>query len=87
VNEPQTVFVIVQDQYNRAIDGAQVGVTLSFPDDTREFYRLPETNEHGVSQFTFTTPELPVRSVVNILTEISIRGEHGSGRSWFRIWW
>lgn len=87
VNESQTVFVIVQDQYTRAIDGAQVGVTLNFPDGTREFYRLPETNEYGISQFTFITPELPVRSVVNILTEISIRGEHGSGRSWFRIWW
>lgn len=87
VSESQTVFVIVQDQYTRAIEGAQVGVTLGFPDNTREFYRLPETNEFGISQFTFTTPDLPVRSVVNILAEISIRGEHGSGLSWFRIWW
>jgi len=87
VDEPQTVFVIVQDQYARPIEGAQVGVTLSFPDDAREFYRLPETNELGISQFTFTTPELPIKSVVRILTEITFRGEHASARSWFRIWW
>jgi len=87
VKESQTVFVTVHDQYARAIEGAQVGVTLSFTDDRREFYRLPETNEFGISQFTFTTPELPLKSVVNILSEISIRGEHGSARSWFRIWW
>ena len=87
VNEPQTVFVIAQDQYLRAVEGAQVGVTLFLPDGRQEFYRLPETNEYGISQFTFTTADLPVRSVVNIITEINIRGEHGSGRSWFRIWW
>ncbi len=87
VNESQTVFVIAQDQYLRAIEGAQVGVTLHFPDGMQEFYRLPETNEYGISQFTFTTSDLPVRSVVTISTEISIRGEYGSGRSWFRIWW
>jgi hypothetical protein len=87
VNEPQTVFVIAQDQYLRAIEGAQVGVMLHFPDGRQEYYRLPETNEYGISQFTFTTSDLPVRSVVTISTEISIRGEYGSGRSWFRIWW
>ena len=87
INETQTVYVIVQDQYARAVEGAQVGVTLKFPDDTREYYRLPETNEFGVSQFTFTTPEIPVRSVIKIAAEITFRGEHGSGRSWFRIWW
>ena len=87
INEPQTVFVIAQDQYLRAIDGAQVGVTLLFPDGTKEFYRLPETNEYGISQFTFTTADLPARTVVTIYSEISFRGEYGSGRSWFRMWW
>ena len=87
VEESQSVFVVVQDQYARPIEGAQVGVTLSFMPDTREFYRLPETNEHGISQFTFTTPQIPVKSVVKVLADITFRGQHGSGRSWFRIWW
>ncbi len=85
--EQQTVFVVVQDQYLRAVDGVQVGVTLYFPDGSTEFYRLPETNEYGISQFSFTSPSLPVRSTINLTAEIAIRGESASGKSWFRIWW
>ena len=61
--ESQTVYVIAQDQYLRPLDGAQVGVTLSFPDKTSEFYRLNETNEFGISQFTFNVANLPMRSI------------------------
>ncbi len=85
--EQQTVYVIVQDQYLRPIEGAQVGVTLNYPNGTAESYRLPDTNEYGVSQFSFTTVNLPVKSVVPIKAEISIRGESGSGKAWFRMWW
>lgn len=85
--EQQTVYVIAQDQYLRSIEGAQVGVTLNFPNGTAESYRLPDTNEYGVSQFTFTTVNLPVRSVVTLKAEIRIRGESGSGKAWFRMWW
>ncbi len=87
VGEQQTVYVIVQDQYLRPIEYAQVGVTLVFPDGSKEFYRLPETNEYGVSQFSFLAPDFPVRSTVSILAEVSIRGEFTEGRSWFRLWW
>lgn len=86
-DEQQTVYVIAQDQYLRAIEGAQVVVTLSYPNGTAESYRLPDTNEYGVSQYTFSTVTLPVRSVVNVRAEISIRGESGGGKAWFRMWW
>jgi len=85
--EQQTVYVITQDQYLRPIENAQIGVTISFPDGSKEFYRLPESNEFGISQFSFITANLPVRSVVNIEAEISIRGEFAKGKSWFRLWW
>ena len=87
VGESQTIFVIAQDQYLRPLDGAQVGVTLSFPDGTSEFYRLNETNEFGISQFTFNAANLPTRSVVNVSAEITLRGETAVGTSWFRLWW
>jgi len=64
-----------------------VGVTLYLPDGTKEFYRLPESNEFGISQFSFTTPNLPTQSVINVQAEISIRGEFATGKSWFRVWW
>lgn len=86
-NERQSVFVVVQDQFLRPVEGAQAGVTVLLPGGGEEYYRLPETNEFGFSQFTFTTADLPVSAVVNLRAEISIRGEHASGRSWFRIWW
>lgn len=85
--EQQTVYVIAQDQFFRPLENAQVGVTLYFPDNTKEFYRLTETNEFGISQFTFSTGNLPVRSVVNVESEVNIHGEFASGRTWFRIWW
>lgn len=85
--ESQTVYVIAQDQFLRPLDGAQVGVTLAFPDGTTEFYRLNETNEFGISQFTFNAANLPTRSVVNVRAEINLRGETSTGISWFRLWW
>lgn len=87
VEEQQTVYVVTQDQYLRPIENADIGVTLMFPDGTKEFYRLPESNKFGISQFSFTVGNLDLRSVVNIEAEISIRGEFAKGKSWFRIWW
>ena len=87
VGEQQTVYVVVQDQYLRAMSGAQVGVTIVFPDGASEFYRLSETNEYGVSQFSFDVPNYEVQSVIEVKADISIRGESTSGSSWFRIWW
>jgi hypothetical protein len=85
--ESQTVYVVAQDQFLFPLDGAQVGVTLYFPDGTSEFYRLNETNEYGISQFTFNVANLPMRSVVNVKAEITLRGETAAGTSWFRLWW
>lgn len=85
--EPQTVYVVVQDMYLRPIEAAQVEVTLSYPNGTTELYRLPGTDENGISRFTFTTADLPARSIVYLKAEVTMRGESGIGRSWFRIWW
>jgi len=85
--EGQTIFVIVQDQYLRPIQSAEVTITLNFPDGSKEFYRLPESSEKGISQFSFTTGTLAEQSVVNIQADVSVRGESATGRSWFRFWW
>ncbi|MBA4383874.1 MAG: hypothetical protein C0410_04000 [Anaerolinea sp.] len=87
VGESQTIFVILQDQNLAPVANAQVGVTLYYPDGSKQFYRLAETNEFGISQFSFTVDQLEVRTVVNAVAEINIRGESISGKTWFRIWW
>ncbi len=85
--EAQTIFVIVQNQNLLPVADAQVGVTLYYPDGSKQFYRLAETNEFGISQFSFQVDQLEVRTVVNAVAEINIRGESASGKTWFRIWW
>ncbi|MDP3449040.1 MAG: hypothetical protein Q8R87_00550 [Anaerolineaceae bacterium] len=85
--EPQTIFVIVQNQNLLPVVNAQVGVTLYYPDGSKQFYRLAETNEFGISQFSFQVDQLEVRTVVNAIAEINVRGESASGKTWFRIWW
>lgn len=87
VGEPQTIFVIVQDQNLAPVANAQIGVTLYYPDGSKQFYRLAETNEFGISQFSFQVDELEVRTVVNVVAEINIRGESVLSKTWFRIWW
>jgi hypothetical protein len=85
--DSQTVYVIAQDQYLSPIANAQVGVTLYYPDGSKTFYRLSETNEFGISQFSFPVDQLDVRTLVKVVAEIGIRGESASGMTWFRIWW
>lgn len=87
VGEQQTIFVIVQDKYLRPVTGAQVGVTLYYPDGSKIFYRLSETNEFGISRFVFNVDNVEIRTLVNVTAEISIRGESASGKTWFRVWW
>jgi acyl-CoA thioesterase FadM len=85
--EQQVIYVIVQDQYLRPMPKSQVVVTLKYPDQTQEVFRPDETNEFGISQFSFTVPDFKVKSVIEVETEITIRGETAKGGTWFRLWW
>lgn len=85
--EQQTVFVIVQDKFLKPMPGAQVGVTIYYPDEDKEFYRLGETNELGVSRFTFPVGNYESKSTIFVEAEATLRGETGKGKTWFRIWW
>jgi hypothetical protein len=85
--EQQTLYIIVQNQNLQPMQGAQVGVTVTLPDGTSQFYRLPETNEYGVSNLLLTVPNLNAQSVVQLKADVTIGGEEASGNGWFRIWW
>ena len=87
VGEQESVSVVVQNQYIQAMQGAQVGMTVTLPDGSSQFYRLPETNEYGVSQMTLPVPNLNAQSVVQLKAEVTIGGEEAAGSGWFRIWW
>jgi hypothetical protein len=85
--EQQIVDIVVQNQYLQAMQGAQVGVTVTLPDGSSQFYRLPETNEYGISQLTLAMPNLDPQSVVQLKADVTIGGEEATGNGWFRIWW
>jgi hypothetical protein len=85
--EQQTVDIVVQNQYLQPMQGAQVGLTVTLPDGSSQFYRLSETNEYGVSQLTLAVPNLNAQSVVQLKAEVTINGEDATGNGWFRIWW
>jgi len=85
--EQQTVFVIVQDQNLTPLANAEVGVTVFYPGGEKEFYRLSETNDFGISKFTFKVEDYEPRSLVNVEAEASIKGETAKSKTWFRIWW
>lgn len=85
--EQQIVDVVVQNQYLQAMPGAQVGLTITLPDGTSQFYRLPETNQYGFSQITLPVPSLDAQSVVQLNAEVTIDGESAEGSGWYRIWW
>jgi hypothetical protein len=79
--------IVVQNQYLQPMQGAQVGLTVTLPDGSSQFYRLSETNEYGVSQLTLAVPNLNAQSVVQLKAEVTINGEDATGNGWFRIWW
>ena len=85
--EAQEIYVIVQDQYFRPMAKSQVSVTLTYPDQTEEIYRLTETNEFGISQFSFPVPQFKVGEVISVQATITLRGETAKGSTWFRVWW
>ena len=85
--DQQVIFVVVQDQYLRPMAKSQVSVTLKYPDQSREVYRLPETNEFGISQFSFPVPKFKVGEIIRVQAEVTLRDETADGTTWFRLWW
>jgi hypothetical protein len=83
----QTVFVIVQDQYLRAVTRANAAVTIRYPGGKEERQSLPLTNAYGVTQLEFNVGELPVDSVVELAVEVSKGGQQEFASTWFRVWW
>ena len=87
--------MIAQDQYLRPLDGAQVGVTLSFPDGTNSIFpRLNETAEKVLGllprdkkavggRINWVLPERigKVRITPEVPNTASRRGFPGSARS------
>jgi len=83
----QTVYVVVQDQYLRAVTRANAAVTIRFPGGKEERHSLPLTDEYGITQLEFNVGDQPVDNIVELTVEVSKGGLQKFSSTWFRIWW
>ncbi|MDD5370664.1 MAG: hypothetical protein PHQ40_16400 [Anaerolineaceae bacterium] len=86
-NEKQTLFVIVQDQYLRAVSQANIAVTVHLPQGGEERYRLPLTDQDGLAQLQFDVGKQPSNRIVLLDVEVTRSGLTAQVGTWFRIWW
>lgn len=87
-NASQTLYVIVQDHQFQPLQGANLLVTLHFPDGTVKDARPAPTNENGISEFFFPVPDTyEVDEVVQVTVQAVYNGSETTTTTWFRIWW
>lgn len=82
----QTIFVIVQDQKQLPVENALVAIEVQMP-GKMESYRLPATDQDGITRFTFTVDDLPVNQIVPVEVTVSYGDIESTTSTWFRIWW
>jgi hypothetical protein len=83
----QTLYVVVQDQEYQPVEGAMVTLSVQYPDESQFDVHAPSTDEHGISRYSFTVDEMPVREVVRADVDVYYEGTHEHTATWFRIWW
>ena len=86
-NESQKIFVVVQDNNLKPIEGAMITINVHKPGEMGKGYRAPETDENGISVFQFNVGDLPVKQLVNVDVKIEYSGTSTQSESWFRVWW
>lgn len=86
-NDSQTLYVVVQDQYLRAVPLANVAVTIHYPIGGEERYRLPLTDKDGITRFNFNVGSQPYDTVTTVQVEVTQGGLQAKTGTWFRIWW
>ncbi len=83
---PQTLYVVVQDQIQQPIAGAQVSFRLITPQGTEIAYQLLPTDEHGIVRYTFHLQGISP-GLVQVIVQAEYEGLRATGRTAFRIWW
>jgi len=86
-NSSQKIYVVVYDQYHQPIPGSMVGVKVILPDGSESLYRLPETNQAGISILELTIGDLNPREIIEVEAQVNSGNMITNGSAWFRIWW
>ncbi len=83
----QSLYVIVQDQAFKPVEGAMVSVSVYFPDGSQYDVRAPSTNKNGFSELSFEVSGMPEKEVVRVEASVTYGSSSAQARTWFRIWW
>jgi hypothetical protein len=86
IGDPQTLYIIVQDQNLNPVSGAKVDFTIEFSNGIQKEYRISDTNAAGISTFNFfvNTNSPGIANIFVVVTyNNSLRGET---RTSFQIW-
>jgi hypothetical protein len=88
-NSSQVLNVIVLDQHQRPVVGADIEATFKLGDYGGETtIDLPPSNENGISRAHFEIGDPPVMEVVEV--EVVARYANAletKAHTWFRLWW
>ncbi len=82
----QTLYVVVQDQIQQPVVGAQVTFRLITPTGETILYRLLPTDANGVTRYPFSLANMPP-GLAQVIVTVEYQGLQATGRTAFRIWW
>ncbi len=83
---PQSLYVIVQDQNLNPIEGASVAVTVHYPNNLYDA-RISPTDANGISQTHFDVGFYPFKEIIRVDITVEKDGLTAKTATWFRIWW
>jgi hypothetical protein len=82
----QTLFVYVDDQRQRPVEGASVTLVARYPSN-RQYVRLGRTNERGFARGTFEIlPTAPGQRIILDVT-VTYQGLRATTQTFFLVWW
>ena len=88
-NEPQTIYVIVQNQVFQPVPKALVMIKVHMANGSDVLFRPKETNADGLTvQNNILVQGFSPNQMVSVEVEVTAPGEvKGKTTSWFRVWW
>jgi len=85
--DAQVIYVIVKDQLNRPVPGAQVTLTLRQSPGQSRNLGMPLTDANGVTKTAISLTDFSI-GVVEVLVSVNASGEHQKDTvTSFRIWY
>ena len=88
LNGEQTLYVIVQDQYHRPVEGVEVEFKVVLPDGSEKTYKADKTNDLGVSMLRFNVNSpIPGSATIFVTANYDQQTIIETTQTSFALWW